>query len=77
MNNNDKPTRGGQGRYYRIAQWAAERGLHADACTGAATRSVDQLLTIFERVNQRGADRAAALVDRASQRRLGADACGA
>ena len=35
---------------------------------------VDNLLTIFERVNQRSPDRHAALVDRASQRRVRADA---
>lgn len=51
MNNNERPTESDKDRYYQIVKWAAERGM---ALTMHWNRdaSVDQLLTIFERVNK-------------------------
>ncbi len=51
MNNNDKPTEAEKDRYYQIAKWAAERGMSLTMHWGRDA-SVDQLLTIFERVNK-------------------------
>jgi predicted amidohydrolase YtcJ len=51
MNNNDRPTESDKDRYYQIVKWAAERGLPITMHWGSE-RSVDQLLTIFERVNK-------------------------
>jgi predicted amidohydrolase YtcJ len=51
MNNNDKPTEADKDRYYQIARWAAARGMSL-TMHWARDDSVDQLLTIFERVNK-------------------------
>jgi predicted amidohydrolase YtcJ len=51
MNNNDRPTESDKDRYYQIVKWAAERGMPITMHWGSE-RSVDQLLTIFERVNR-------------------------
>ena len=51
MNNNDRPTESDKDRYYQIVKWAAERGMPITMHWGS-DRSVDQLLTIFERVNR-------------------------
>jgi predicted amidohydrolase YtcJ len=51
MNNNDAPTESDRDRYYQIVKWAAERGLGLTMHWGR-DGSVDQLLTIFERVNK-------------------------
>jgi predicted amidohydrolase YtcJ len=52
MYNNDKPSQADRDEYYRIALWAAERGLTLTQ-HWSRDASVDTLLTIFERVNQR------------------------
>jgi len=52
MYNNDKPGQADKDEYYRIALWAAERGLTLTQHWNRDA-SVDNLLTIFERVNQR------------------------
>jgi predicted amidohydrolase YtcJ len=52
MYNNDKPSQADRDEYYRIAIWAAERGLTLTQHWNRDA-SVDTLLTIFERVNQR------------------------
>jgi predicted amidohydrolase YtcJ len=51
MNNNDKPTEDEKAKYFQIAKWAAERGMGLTMHWGRDA-SVDQLLTIFERVNK-------------------------
>jgi predicted amidohydrolase YtcJ len=51
MNNNDHPTETDKEKYYQIAKWAAERGM-ALTMHWPRDASVDQLLTIFEHVNQ-------------------------
>ncbi|MEO8260100.1 MAG: amidohydrolase [Acidobacteriota bacterium] len=51
MNNNDRPTESDTDRYYQIVKWAAGRGLPITMHWGR-DESVDQLLTIFERVNR-------------------------
>jgi predicted amidohydrolase YtcJ len=51
MNNNDKPSEADKDRYYQVARWAAERGMSL-TMHWARDGSVDQLLTIFERVNK-------------------------
>jgi predicted amidohydrolase YtcJ len=51
MNNNDKPTEADKDRYYQIAKWAAERGMSLTMHWNRDA-TVDQLLTIFERVNK-------------------------
>jgi hypothetical protein len=50
MNNNDRPTEADKDAYYKIALWAAQRGLTLTMHWNRDA-SVDQLLTIFERVN--------------------------
>jgi predicted amidohydrolase YtcJ len=50
MNNNDKPTDAEKEKYFQIAKWAAESGM-ALTMHWPRDTSVDQLLTIFERVN--------------------------
>jgi predicted amidohydrolase YtcJ len=50
MNNNDKPTDADREAYYQIALWAAQRGLTLTMHWNRDA-SVDQLLSIFERVN--------------------------
>jgi hypothetical protein len=50
MNNNDKPTDADKQAYYRIALWAAQRGMTVTMHWNRDA-SVDQLLSIFERVN--------------------------
>ena len=50
MNNNDKPTDADKEAYYRIALWAAQRGMTVTMHWNRDA-SVDQLLSIFERVN--------------------------
>jgi hypothetical protein len=52
MYNNDKPSPADQDEYYRIALWAAERGLTLTQ-HWSRDATVDNLLTIFERVNER------------------------
>ena len=52
MYNNDKPTQADTDKYYRIALWAAERGATLTQ-HWSRDATVDHLLTIFERVNQR------------------------
>jgi predicted amidohydrolase YtcJ len=51
MNNNPKPTEADKNAYYEIAKWAAGRGLGLTMHWGPDA-TVDQLLTIFERVNR-------------------------
>jgi predicted amidohydrolase YtcJ len=51
MNNNDRPAESDKDRYYQIAKWAAERGMSLTMHWGRDA-SVDQLLTIFDRVNK-------------------------
>jgi predicted amidohydrolase YtcJ len=51
MNNNDRPAESDKDKYYQIAKWAAERGMSLTMHWGRDA-SVDQLLTIFERVNK-------------------------
>ena len=52
MYNNDKPSQADTDEYYRIALWAAERGATLTQHWNRDA-TVDNLLTIFERVNQR------------------------
>jgi predicted amidohydrolase YtcJ len=52
MYNNDKPSQADRDEYYRIALWAAERGVTLTQHWNRDA-SVDTLLTIFERVNER------------------------
>jgi predicted amidohydrolase YtcJ len=52
MYNNDKPSLAERDEYYRIALWAAERGVTLTQ-HWSRDASVDNLLTIFEHVNQR------------------------
>jgi predicted amidohydrolase YtcJ len=52
MYNNDKATDADKDEYYRIALWAAERGMSLTQHWNRDA-TVDSLLTIFERVNQR------------------------
>ena len=52
MYNNDKPGQADTDEYYRIALWAAERGLTLTQ-HWSRDATVNNLLTIFERVNQR------------------------
>ena len=51
MNNNDKPTEADKEKYYQIVKWAAERGMSL-TMHWPNDGSVDQLLSIFERVNK-------------------------
>jgi predicted amidohydrolase YtcJ len=51
MNNNDRPSESDKDRYYQIVKWAAERGMSLTMHWGQDA-SVDQLLSIFERVNK-------------------------
>ena len=51
MNNNDKPSESDKAQYYQIVKWAAERGMGLTMHWGRDA-SVDELLTIFERVNK-------------------------
>jgi predicted amidohydrolase YtcJ len=51
MNNNNNPTEADQQKYFEIAKWAAERGMSI-TMHWTNEQSVDQLLTIFERVNR-------------------------
>jgi len=50
MNNNNAPSPDDIEAYYRIVRWAAERGMSLTMHWGS-DRSVDHLLSIFERVN--------------------------
>lgn len=52
MYNNDKATQADKDEYYRVALWAAERGMSLTQHWNRDA-TVDNLLTIFERVNQR------------------------
>ena len=74
MNNNTSADRRRTSRsYYEIVRWAAERGMTLtmhwghDASVGSSARHL-------RAGEPRDADRAAALVDRASERRVGGDA---
>ena len=51
MNNNEKPTEADKQKYYQIVKWAAELGMSL-TMHWTNDGSVDQLLSIFERVNQ-------------------------
>jgi predicted amidohydrolase YtcJ len=51
MNNNNNPTEADKQKYFEIAKWAAERGMSI-TMHWTNEESVDQLLTIFERVNR-------------------------
>lgn len=51
MNNNNKPSDADKQKYFEIAKWAAERGMSI-TMHWTNEESVDQLLTIFERVNK-------------------------
>jgi len=51
MNNNEKPTEAEKQKYYEIVKWAAENRMSV-TMHWMNDRSVDQLLTIFERVNR-------------------------
>jgi predicted amidohydrolase YtcJ len=51
MNNNEKPTEADKEKYYQIVKWAAERGMSL-TMHWTNDASVDQLLSIFERVNK-------------------------
>jgi len=51
MNNNNRSSESDKDKYYQIAKWAAERGMSLTMHWGSDA-SVDQLLTIFERVNK-------------------------
>lgn len=51
MNNNDRPSESDKDHYYQIAKWAADRGMAITMHWGQDA-SVDQLLTLFERVNR-------------------------
>jgi len=51
MNNNEKPTDAEKQKYYEIVKWAAENRMSL-TMHWMNDRSVDQLLTIFERVNR-------------------------
>jgi predicted amidohydrolase YtcJ len=51
MNNNPRPTEADKEQYYQIVKWAAERGLSLTMHWNNDA-SVDQLLSIFERVNK-------------------------
>ena len=51
VNNNNKPSDADKQKYYEIARWAAERGMSL-TMHWTNEESVDQLLTIFERVNK-------------------------
>jgi predicted amidohydrolase YtcJ len=51
MNNNDRPTQAQKDRYYQIIKWAAERGLSLTMHWNRDA-SVDELLTLFERLNK-------------------------
>lgn len=51
MNNADRPSETEQQEYYEIVKWAAERGLSI-TMHWSRDQDVDQLLSIFERVNK-------------------------
>lgn len=51
MNNNDKPSQAEKDRYYQIIKWAAERGMSLTMHWNNDA-SVDELLTLFERLNK-------------------------
>ena len=67
MNNNDKPGQSDKERYYEIIKWAAERGM---ALTMHWNRdaSVDELLSLFEKLNKEIPSDELAMVDRAPER---------
>jgi predicted amidohydrolase YtcJ len=51
MNNNDRPTQAQKDRYYQIIKWAAEQGMMLTMHWNRDA-SVDELLTLFERLNK-------------------------
>jgi predicted amidohydrolase YtcJ len=51
MNNNDRPSDAEKANYYQIAKWAAEHGM-ALTMHWNNNSSVDQLLTLFEKLNK-------------------------
>jgi predicted amidohydrolase YtcJ len=51
MNNNNKPTEEEKDKYYQIVKWAAQRGMSV-TMHWSNDASANQLLGIFERVNQ-------------------------
>jgi len=51
LNNNNKPTEEEKDKYYQIVKWAAQRGMSV-TMHWPNDASADQLLGIFERVNQ-------------------------
>ena len=76
MYNNDSPTEAQKEQLYRRAALGGAARLTA-TFHWHNERSVHHLLDVLERVNARDAGRAAALVDRAPQRRLAATASSA
>ena len=72
MNNNNRPTDAEKEKYYQIVRWAAERGMSLTMHWGNDA-SVGQLLDDFRAREQGSADRRAALVDRAPERRIGGE----
>ena len=77
MNNNDAPIAGRQGRATtEIVRWAAERGMSLTMHWGRDA-SVDHLLDDLRAREPGGADRAAALVDRAPERCVRRQTCDA
>ena len=70
MYNNDNPTEAQKEQLYRVSQMGGVARHDARRSTGTTTSSVHHLLDVLERVEPRNADRAAALVDRASERCL-------
>ncbi len=69
MYNNDSPTEAQKEQLYQVLRWAVSRGLTA-TFHWHNDRSVHHLLEVLERVNAETPIARAALVDRASQRRL-------
>src|SRR6185295_4007676 len=51
MNNNDRPSTFEKDRYYQIIKWAAERGMSLTMHWNRDS-SVDELLTLFEKLNK-------------------------
>ena len=72
MNNNDAPSAADQEAYYTIVRWAAGRGMTLTMHWGN-DRSVGIAAVDLRAGQSRDTDRAAALVDRPSQRCLGGE----
>ena len=74
MYNNEVPSEPQKEQLYRTLSWAAQRGLTATFHWNN-NRSVPHLLDVLERVNRETANRAATVVDRASQRCVAGQSC--